>query len=652
MAIYKNIYQVSNGSFVKIDLATSGFQFQSDSFLVGAASPAELTKAILLNLISLQNGSEVGGSLHTHNNIYYTESELSSASGTTGSDLIGDDDTYTNFSPGAATVKAALSAIDTALSGVGSTSFDDSVFSIYDNGDATKIIRFQASGIATSTIRTITMPDSNVDLGNLANQNISASAMISLSKLAALTANRAVVSDGSGYLSVSAATATEIGYVSGVTSAIQDQIDGKVAKAGDTMSGVLNMGNNKISGLAAGTSPTDAINLSQLQNAIAGLDFQKDVDALVADASTTAPGSGLPAAALEQRYILASGTGSLAGGWGSISGVGNNDIVEYNGANWVVVYDVSVSGEGAIAWDKSADYFQKWDGSSWSEFGGLSGVTAGIGLSKSGNTLNVNLGAGIVELPSDEVGLDLYTASGLILTVDGTTPSSANGAQLAVRLDGATISRSASGIKITAAGVTATELANDAVTTSAILNANVTLAKLASQSVDDSKLVNTSNVYKSSTKTMLVAEDTNHYHNALQHDSVTAGESFASGAVYFCYMADAAGSARVFKATNDRSGGDKYECFVALKMATSVSAADPIAESNGDHIYVGGVITFPSAVFAAADVGKPVYLGTSGSYTLTAPDVEGSSNLALVKLGRVLSTTKMVFNPAPVVAVS
>ena len=44
-----------------------------------------------------------------------------------------------------------------------------------------------------------------------------------------LTASRALASDGSGKVAVSAVTATELGYVSGVTSAIQTQLDGKVS---------------------------------------------------------------------------------------------------------------------------------------------------------------------------------------------------------------------------------------------------------------------------------------------------------------------------------------------------------------------------------------------------------------------------------------
>lgn len=44
-----------------------------------------------------------------------------------------------------------------------------------------------------------------------------------------LTADRAIVSNGSGKVAVSAVTATELGYVSGVTSAIQTQLNAKQA---------------------------------------------------------------------------------------------------------------------------------------------------------------------------------------------------------------------------------------------------------------------------------------------------------------------------------------------------------------------------------------------------------------------------------------
>ncbi len=70
--------------------------------------------------------------------------------------------------------------------------------------------------------------DSNT-VSNIDNDNIKAGANIAVNKLAATTASRALVSDASGFLSASATTSTEIGYVSGVTSAIQTQINTKIA---------------------------------------------------------------------------------------------------------------------------------------------------------------------------------------------------------------------------------------------------------------------------------------------------------------------------------------------------------------------------------------------------------------------------------------
>jgi hypothetical protein len=64
-----------------------------------------------------------------------------------------------------------------------------------------------------------------------------------------LTASRAVVTDGSGNIDVSATTASEIGYVSGVTSAIQTQLDGKLALAGGTMTGQLNFSGTTHAGI-------------------------------------------------------------------------------------------------------------------------------------------------------------------------------------------------------------------------------------------------------------------------------------------------------------------------------------------------------------------------------------------------------------------
>jgi hypothetical protein len=71
-------------------------------------------------------------------------------------------------------------------------------------------------------------------ISNIENADIKAAAAIAVNKLAALTASEAVVTDGSGFLaSATGVSATELGYVNGVTSAIQTQLDGKAPTDGD-----------------------------------------------------------------------------------------------------------------------------------------------------------------------------------------------------------------------------------------------------------------------------------------------------------------------------------------------------------------------------------------------------------------------------------
>ena len=92
--------------------------------------------------------------------------------------------------------------------------------------------------IGDDQITTAKIPDSAITSAKIAdgaivNADINASAAISLSKLENLTTARALVSDGSGDVSVSAVTSTEVGYLDGVSSAIQTQIDAKQASDAD-----------------------------------------------------------------------------------------------------------------------------------------------------------------------------------------------------------------------------------------------------------------------------------------------------------------------------------------------------------------------------------------------------------------------------------
>lgn len=80
----------------------------------------------------------------------------------------------------------------------------------------------------------------SITANSIVNADINSSAAIAVSKLATMTASKAVVTDGSGFLTTSTATATEVGYLSGVTSNIQTQLDSKLSAATGAISTVVN----------------------------------------------------------------------------------------------------------------------------------------------------------------------------------------------------------------------------------------------------------------------------------------------------------------------------------------------------------------------------------------------------------------------------
>lgn len=87
--------------------------------------------------------------------------------------------------PDSSTVKAALQSLETAVEAGSGTDFADDVFRISDDGDSSKKIAFQASAITASTVRTISMPDANVNLADIATNTSGIADLVTLSGVAA-----------------------------------------------------------------------------------------------------------------------------------------------------------------------------------------------------------------------------------------------------------------------------------------------------------------------------------------------------------------------------------------------------------------------------------------------------------------------------------
>lgn len=248
---------------------------------------------------------------------------------------------------------------------------------------------------------------------------------------------------------------TQVKLVAGALSTLETTILGKqddlgytpIDAAGGSVTGTLTFnGTSTITGLAAPVEPTDAVRKIDLELLQSGLDFQTDVLGREDDFTSTVG-----------RYIYTNGTTFTNT---SSLDVSQNDIVVVDGTGNItnVAYDVTTQGPGALTWDRSLGLFVKWDGTTWSEFGGLSGVTAGSGLVKTGNTISVKYGPGIIETETG-AGIGVKPASGIAL-VDPTTGllSTSADAVLSSVVTGA-LQVNSSGIDVKSSGIDEFKLA-------------------------------------------------------------------------------------------------------------------------------------------------------------------------------------------------
>lgn len=278
------------------------------------------------------------------------------------------------------------------------------------------------------------------------------------------------------------ATSTEVNHLVGVTSGIQTQLGNKLSLTGGTMTGNLIMQSSTFLTLnSAPVNGTDAANKAYVDALATGLIWKSPVNLVNLVGSATSP-IGSPATL--DAYII--DTGGATGAWSSFA-VG--DVVQWSGTAWAKVrtltigdrygvafynettptgllaskmlqiatitnatpgslaatYEVPAVGNAVYIGDPGAALFGRSytyvastaaptgdPNFSWIQFSGPGSTVAGTGLYYSGNILHVGLGAGIKELPNDEVGIDVYATGGLMTTSDGTTSDTTTNAQLSL----------------------------------------------------------------------------------------------------------------------------------------------------------------------------------------------------------------------------
>ena len=146
----------------------------------------------------------------------------------------------------------------------------------------------------------------SIGSGVIVNADVSASAAIAFSKMAALTASRALASDANGLISVATTTLSELNFLSGATSSVQTQLNSKQA----TITGA--------------SSTTVSSNLSTNKAVISNGSGKLDVSAV-----TTTELSQLSGVSANLQTQL---NARLAA---TITSVATGDILYYNGSAWV-----------------------------------------------------------------------------------------------------------------------------------------------------------------------------------------------------------------------------------------------------------------------------------------------------------------------------
>lgn len=252
------------------------------------------------------------------------------------------------------------------IDGSGNLSFADFLENSLTDGN---ILVGNASNIATGVAMSGDVAITNagvtsIQAGVIVDADINASAAIAFSKMENLTIDRALVSDGSGDVSISAVTATELGYVSGVTSAIQTQID----------------------------NLTSTINNFEWQPS--ALDYIVD--------NTAVP----PTEVSGDRYVLSHDGGAPNAAW---DGASAGDIVEFNGTSWIATTPTAGT---FIAVDDDSSGLYLWGGSSYS-FKNFEATTASNGLTKVGFDVQLHSSAA-----GDGLG---FSAGVLAVNVDDST---------------------------------------------------------------------------------------------------------------------------------------------------------------------------------------------------------------------------------------
>jgi len=470
---------------------------------------------------------------------------------------------------------------------------------------------------------------------------------------------------------------------------VQVNANSRVKQDGTTpFSAAQSMGGFKLTNVAAPTAGGDAVNKTYADGIAAGFDPKESCRyATIANiASILSASAGTVEAALDMvsaspptiasgnRLLVKNQTTASENGiyrWtgsalvrtddfdgtpaNEVSGGGHSYIDQgdlYAGSAWAVVFDGNVAvGTDPINWTRVSG----------------SSVTAGAGLTLTGSVLDIGTGDGI-QVNADDITVKLdggtlaKSGSGLKIATDGVGPTQlATDAvtSLKIAADAVTTAKilnaNVTEAKIATDAVTAAKIAADAVTTVKILNANVTEAKIATDAVTTVKIAANAvtkakldagfdgaalafagevlNVQVASEKGVKIISDALEGDYAVTMFNGSASVAIVAGDIVYI---DSTGKVQLAKA--DVAALDASELGIA---EVSIPAG---TGNSGKIVFRRGWIS-TSARFSGLTPGAKVWVsrGTAGAVTQSLTGFVSGEHLFL--LGRAKSATEVVYAP-------
>jgi hypothetical protein len=331
----------------------------------------------------------------------------------------------------------------------------------------------------TLTNKTLTSPKINEDVAlsatatelNVLDGITSSTAELNILDGATVSAAELNILDGATL------STTELNYVDGVTSAIQTQLDAKLALAGGTMTGAIAMGTSKITGLGTPTEGTDAATKAYVDSAAQGIDWKASVRAATTAAVTLATDleagdviDGVTLVAGDRILVKNQATGSQNGIYvvqatGAPTRSTDADAgAEVTASLAVFVEEGTAQADAGWVLTNNGTVTIGTTALAFTQFTGLGQITAGDGLTKTGNTLNVVGTADRITANGDSIDIaSTYAGQSSIVTLGTVTTGVWNGTDIAVA-DGGTGASTAADARTNLGATTKYTVANPELT--------------------------------------------------------------------------------------------------------------------------------------------------------------------------------------------